>query len=340
MKNIVVNLLLVLLLFVGVNAQTFKIVPNESKKRIDVLIDGKLFTSYRWDERYKRPILFPIIAANGATVTRGFPFETRNGETVDHPHQVGSAFSHGDVNGIDFWNNSTFRTPAETAKMGTIVHRKILKIKNGNNLGEFVTESDWLMPDGNKILNERTRYVFQISGNLRLIERETELTALSEKVVFGDNKEGVFALRLARELEQPNDKPLKITDENGRISETKNTQNVTGEFINSEGLKGDNIWGTAGKWAAVSGKIGGENVTVAIFDHPKNPNFPSYMMVRGYGLLALNSFGQKAYQPNLAERKFILEPKKSVKFRYGLLIFSEKVPPETIEREYQKFNKK
>ena len=79
---------------------------NEAAKRVDVTIDGKPFTSYIWPDTLKKPVLYPIRTANGTLVTRGFPLDPRKGERVDHPHHVGLWLNHGDVNGLDFWNNS------------------------------------------------------------------------------------------------------------------------------------------------------------------------------------------------------------------------------------------
>ena len=331
-----------LLVFLAANsafAQTVKLTANEPNRRVDVEIDGKLFTSYRWDERIKRPVLLPIMSEGGAFITRGFPLETRNGETVGHPHQVGASFSYGDVNGFDFWNNSTFRTAKELERMGQIVHRKIVKIKSGKQRGELVTESEWILPNGEKILTETTKYIFAANGKTRRIDRETTLTANGRAVVFGDNKEGLFAVHLTRELQQDNQFPVKITDENGNISEAKTNENLTGEYLNSENLTGEKIWGTLGKWASVSGKIGSESVTVAVFDSPKNLNFPSSMMVRPYGLLALNPFGRKAFEPKSEARKFVLDARKPIKFQHRLLILAEKASPETLEKEYRNFIK-
>ncbi len=330
---------LVLLVANWANAQNVKMISNELKERVDVEIDGKLFTSYRWAERIRRPVLLPIMTADGAFITRGFPIDTRSGETVGHPHQVGMSLSYGDVNGVDFWNNSTYRTAKELEKMGRIVHRKIVRIKSGKNRGEIVAQSDWITPDGKTILFETTKYIFQAKDKMRWIDRETVLTASAENVTFGDSKEGFFALHLNSELEQSSNIPEKIIDEKGNLSEPPKDYNFNGEYLNSENLTGDKIWGTVGKWASVSGRIGNEEVTAAVFDSPKNHSYPSYMMIRGYGLLTLNPFGRKLYEPNKEERKFVLEPKKSIEFRHRLLILAGKVGCETIEKEYQNFIK-
>jgi hypothetical protein len=340
MNRIFATICFLAFIFAGrANAQTVKVTANEAKQRVDVTIGGKPFTSYRWDERIKRPVLLPIMTSGGAFITRGFPLETRGGETVGHPHQVGLSFSYGDVNGFDFWNNSTYRTAQELEKMGRIVHRKIVKIKSGKNRGELVTESDWLLPDGRKIITETTKFIFEAKGKVRWIDRETTLRANTETVVFGDNKEGLFAIHLTRELQQENQFPVKVTDERGNLSEAGTNEDLTGKYLNSEGLSGDKIWGTLGKWAAVQGKIGNEDITVAVFDFPKNHNFPSSMMVRPYGLLALNPFGRKAFDPDSEARKLVLEPKKTIGFRHRLLILAEKAAPQTLEREYQNFIK-
>jgi Methane oxygenase PmoA len=333
------SILLLLALSVWSNAQTFNFETNEAKQRIDILIDRKLFTSYRWEARIRRPVLLPIMTADGNFVTRGFPIETRNGETINHPHQVGSAFVYGDVNGIDFWNNSPFRTEKELERMGQIVHRKVLKQQAGKGKAELITQSHWIMPDEKTILFETTKFTFQADGKNRIIERQTTLTANGENVTFGDNKEGLFMIHLRRELQQNNQFPVKITDEKGNISEAATNKNLTGEYLNSNNLVGEQIWGTLGKWAGTTGKINDENVTVAIFDHPKNINYPSYMMVRPYGLLALNPFGKKAFEPNAEPRKFVLEKGKSITFRHQLMIYSEKTDSAKIEKDFLKFSK-
>ncbi len=338
MRNIALAILLSIGLLAGaVFGQAIRVIPNVSQKRVDVAVFGKPFTSYRWDERIMRPVLYPILSSGGSFVTRGFPFETRDGDTIDHPHQVGSSFSYGDVNGIDFWNSSTFRSAEEMKRMGRIEHREIVSVKGGGGSGELVTKSAWIAPNGTTLLFETTRYVFSADGAKRWIDRETTLTAGAQDVTFGDSKEGMFAIHLPSELEQSDQTKVKVTSAGGVVSERGNGSILSGQFFNSEGLKGDKVWGTLGSWAAVSGKIGDEPVTVAMFDHPKNVSYPSRMMVRGYGLLALNPFGQKLFDPSQPERKCELRSGQSITFRHRLLVTSTAADHSSLQKEFAEF---
>jgi hypothetical protein len=319
-----------------------EIVRNEAEKRVEVLINGQLFTAYIWSENLKKPVLYPIKTAAGTFITRKFPLEALAGESVDHPHQIGLWFNYGDVNGVDFWNNSTYRTPQESAKMGTIVHRRIVSAKNGKTSGELVVEMDWLMPDGKTVLRERTKFIFYADKNLRAVDRITKLTATDKAVVFNDSKEGLLGLRVRRELEQPGNVPILLTGANGKPTEKKVLDNrgVSGEYLSSEGKTADDVWGTRAKWTRLAGKVGDEEITIAIFDNPKNIGFPTFWMARGYGLFAANPLGRKAFQSEREESKLILEPKKSVKFSYRVLILSQKATPEQLETYYQDFIKR
>jgi len=310
---------------------------NEAAKRVDVTIDGKPFTSYIWPSTLKKPVLYPIRTAKGTLVTRGYPLDPRKGERVDHPHHVGMWLNHGDVNGLDFWNNSD-AIPAEQApKMGTIYHRKIVDAKSGADKGELTVETAWMTPDGKQLLRETTRFVFRGTADSRTIDRTTTLTALDQKVVFKDNKEGVIGMRVARSLEQPSLTPEKFTDAMGRVTEVAklDTAGVHGHFTSSEGKEGDDVWGTRGKWTLLGGTLEGGPVTIAILDHPSNPGYPTHWHARGYGLFAANPLGNAVFKEPPFD--LTLEPGKSVTFRYRVLILDAAAGPDRIERESKAF---
>src|ERR1700727_3864867 len=166
-----------------------KVVPDEAHQRVDITIDDKPFTSYVWPSSLKKPVLYPLITADGIDVVRGFPLAPRPGERVDHPHHAGIWFNYGNVNGFDFWNNSDAIKPAERDKMGSIRQQKIVSTKSGPDSGELVTETVWTTGTGQNILEQRTRYVFSQKGNQRTMDETITLTAL-DRVVFREDKNG------------------------------------------------------------------------------------------------------------------------------------------------------
>src|SRR3954463_16292400 len=251
---------------------------NDAAKRVDITIDGKPFTSYIWPSTLKKPVLYPIRTAHGNLVTRGFPLDPRPGERVDHPHHVGMWLNHGNVNGLDFWNNSDAIKAEDAPKMGTIYHRRIVEAKGGADKGTLTVETAWMTPDNKQLIKETTTFTFRGGADSRTIDRVTTLTALDQKVVFKDSKEGFFGMRVPRALEQPADKPETFTDAAGRPTAVPVLDNtgVTGKYLSSEGKEGDAVWSTRGKWATLSGVVNGEPVRIAMLDHPANPGFPTY----------------------------------------------------------------
>jgi hypothetical protein len=316
------------------------VAPDEPSRRVDITIGGQPFTSYIWPERLKKPVLYPLRSATGTLVTRGWPLDPRPGERIDHPHHVGLWFDYGNVNGIDFWNNSDALTPEAGAKMGTILHRRVVSARDGAGSGSLVTLSDWIGPGGVTLLTERSEYVFRGDAATRIVERMTIVTALDRPVVFTDNKEGLFGMRVARQLEQPSTTPEVFTDASGKATAVPALDNtgVSGQYISSEGRKGDAVWGTRGRWAMLTGRIGTEALTLAMVDHPRNPGFPTYWHARGYGLFAANPLGPGALTDGKqAALNLTLEPHASATFRYRLLILEGTATTDRLDRESTAF---
>ena len=327
------------------SAKGVQVNPDEANRRVDITIDGKPFTSYIWPDTLKKPVLYPILDSDGVTITRGWPLAPRPGERTDHPHHDGLWFNYSNVNGFDFWNNSTAIPAARSPKMGTIVFDKIVSAKSGANRGELVTESTWITGAGDKIIAETTHYIFGREGAARSIDLIVTFNAL-DKVVFHDDKDGLLGLRVARWLESPEEKGGTFTDSNGVATQVAATANVpgvappTGEYLTSEGVKGEAAWATRGRWCSLTGHNGdGHTDTIAIFDHPGNPNYPTYWHARGYGLFAVNPLGQHMFDPKQAQLDYTLEKGQSVTFRYRIVIYPHAVTPAELNKEADAFAK-
>lgn len=299
---------------------------DPSQKKVDVLINDKLFTSYRWPDGVYKPVLYPIISSAGSTITRGFPLEPREGERSDHRHQVGNWLNYGNVNGFDFWGNG--HTGEKLPNGGEIRHVAIDDKSEGNGEASLTARGSWVDPSGKELLSEKTEFDFISRGPVRIIDRITTLTTTdSQPVIFKDTKEGMFGLRVARQLELPSKEEVTLTDASGNPTTVKKMSNegVTGNYRSSEGITGDQVWSTRAKWMNLYGTIGEENVAVVICDHPKNLSYPTWWHARGYGLFSANPLGAKDFTKGKEELNFSLSPGDSLTFRYRIVVVSGKV---------------
>lgn len=304
----------------------FKLVELPDEKKVEVWIDGDLFTSYMYPDNIAKPVLYPLKTASGKVLTRSYPLETIPGERVDHPHHVGHWMNYGDVNGLDFWNNSEARPVEDKHLYGTISHKEVRNIQGRDDMGMLEVVNEWKTPDGVVLLEEQTRFIFTTQGDSRIIDRITSLQAMNQEVSFKDNKEGMFAVRVTRAMELPSDKPAVFLDAHGVPTETKVLDNtgVNGNYLSSEGIEGGEVWGTRARWMKLYSTIDDEKVAMVIFDHPDNVGYPTYWHARGYGLFAANPLGQSVFSGGEQVLDFKLAPNESVSFKFRLLVHSGK----------------
>jgi len=333
------------------SAQGIRIASKPAEHRVDITIDGQPFTSYLWNTNQRKPVLYPLIAPDGTTVTRGYPFKPLPGERVDHPHHAGLWFNYGNANDLDYWNNSDAIKPEERPKYGTILHEKVLLARSGKDSGELDTESLWYpggepkpKPGTQPVLRQRTRYVFSrvtVDGQpARALDLVVTLTALSP-VTFHDDKEGMLGMRVAQFLESPNEKSGIFFDANGKPTTVNGASpGATGVYRSSEGRTGDAVWGTRGSWCVLTGQTTDKKTeTIAILDHSLNPGSPTYWHARGYGLFAANPLGAHIFDPTVAPFNLTLDKGKSATFRYRILILSSPITDKAMNDQESAFVK-
>ncbi len=306
------------------NQHVIQIKNLPDQKRVDVHIDGQLFTAYQYPDNITKPILYPLLTANGKALTRGYPIDPRPGERVDHPHHVGHWLNYGNVNGLDFWNNSEAIPAEKKHRYGTIEHQAITLAKVTKGKAQLVVSAVWKAPAGEMLLDEATQFIFSVKDDIRIIERITTLTAKEVDVSFKDNKEGMFGIRVTRALEFPTDRPQLLIGADGKpnTEKTVNNEGVSGNYLSSEGLEGSGVWGTRAKWMKLYGKVAGEDASIAIVDHPSNPGYPTYWHARDYGLFAANPLGQSVFSKGKEQLNFSLKAGEKVTFRYQILVHS------------------
>jgi hypothetical protein len=324
----------------GNSSDYVSIIENDSLNRLDIFIDNKFFTSYLYtDSILRKPVLFPLHTASDKRITRGYPFAPNAGERTDHPHHYGLWFNHGDVNGVDFWNSSVTSKNSK-ARYGRINHTKFLKIESGDS-GSLEVEKEWRNEIDQLILTERTQYVFSGTDEMRVITHTSTLRAPEVDVLFKDSKEGMFAMRVRRELEIPSNEPTKLLNRNLELADSAvvDQQSVSGRYRNSDGLEGyPAVWGKRAKWMQLSGIVDDDTVSVCIFDHPDNVNHPPHWMARDYGLYGVNPLGSNMYTAGKEQLNFNLKKGDSITFKHQVVIVDGMDPSlDEIDSWYNKF---
>lgn len=291
---------------------------KQSPDRVSVSIDGKPFTDFFVGADAVKPYLHPLRTASGKVVTRSYPMETVEGEAKDHPHHRGLWITHGLLNEVDFWANEKNQKGAGKAGRGTIVTRRITKVESGKKKGLIGANFEWQDPSGKGLLAETRLMTFYSHPTQRWIDFDVTFTAM-EDVVFGDTKEGMFAIRLATALEEKH----------------------TGKMRTAEGKEGEKaVWGTRSPWVDYAGTLEGEKVGLAILDHPSNPRHPTYWHSRGYGLFAANPFGVRDFERDKAKNgEMKLAKGSAIRFRYRLIIHPGDAGDAKIAEEFGKFAK-
>lgn len=219
-------------------ANLFAVIDNPAERRIEIKVNNRLFTQLVYADTIEKPVLYPIMAADGLPITRGFPWNPAPNDPTDHPHHLGLWMNYEKVNGLDFWNNS-FAIPADKKQQyGWIRTRKILRAEGGNQ-GTIEYLAEWTNQQQQVLLQEKTTLIFHEEKNIRWIDRITDLTA-AMTVSMPDAKDGLLGLRVAHELELPITETKEYADAQGNITKINAVKDasVTGQYLTSAGKEG------------------------------------------------------------------------------------------------------
>jgi hypothetical protein len=263
---------------------------------VPVSLGRSRFTTYR-AEAGPKPYYFPVNGPNGKPFTRAYPMEKVEGEDKDHPHQRSLWFTHGNVNGYDFWASDPLNKP--NPRFGSIKETSRTLVANGSNVGVLRTTDDWLGSGGKKVCEDERTVLFSGTDSLRIIDFDITIKATAGPVTFGDTKEGMFGLRVPSSMDVKRKQGGKIT--------------------NAEGITDNDAWGKPSPWVDYTGPVDGNTVGIAILNHPESFRYPTTWHVRDYGLFAANPFGWHDFGMNKSG-EYTIPSGESIRFRYRVLL--------------------
>jgi hypothetical protein len=253
---------------------------------VQVTIDGREFTVFRFSQRLPKPFFAPVRAADGTILTR--PVSGLDADPqlkLDHVHHKGIWLAVDEVNGIKFW-----------AEKGKIENQSVTVATASGNPAQLTVVNRWISPEGQPVLTETSG--IQIFAN-RLIAYDIAFRPAEGPVSFHDTKEGLFGFRMADSMR-----------------ETEG-----GQVVNADGLLGTaECWGKPSAWVDYFGTVNGKTFGVALMDHPQNFRRSRYH-VRNYGLFSMSPFGEKAYTGGKESgAPVVVKPNETLRLRYGLYI--------------------
>lgn len=261
--------------------------------------DGVEISRYHFGPSLHRPFIFPVIGPSGRSLTRmGHPHDPES-----HSHHNSVWISHNDVGGVSFWSDGG---------KGKIRHKRIIKYEDGDQACSMTTENQWILNKDKVLLHETRRVTaLPLDGSEWLMIIDMEFKTSDKPVTIGKTPFGMIGIRMA--------KTIGVNDGDGTIR-------------NSEGAVNENevFWKRA-RWVDYSGPIAsGKQEGITLFDHPNNPNFPTYFHVRNDGWMgaSLTFDGPRTIKPD-----------KPLRLRYGLYIHSDMKQNEEIQAIWKRFTK-
>ena len=280
---------------------------SECDNAIDVTVDGRAFTTFRYGTDGFRPYFFPVLGPGGSPVTRG---ETSDNSS-DHVHHRSLYVAYGEVNDVDVW--------AEGENSGRVVHQSFTDKSGGAAVGKIYTENDWVNKAGEKLMSDRQNFrIYNTPDTGTIIDLDLTFIASAGDVYFGDTKEGgIISVRV---------NPSMNASDGGRI------ENAYG------GTNEGETWGKRAQWCDYSGIVEGTPVGVAVFDHISNPRYPTYWHVRNYGLMTTNIFGTGTFEGDQSkDGSYTLKSGEEMNFRFRVLIHAGGAATGQVAQKYHDF---
>jgi hypothetical protein len=316
-------------------ADTAFTIDKDPAGGVTVKVGGKPFATYVIDQANK-PYLWPVFGPTGKAMTRAFPMQDLPGEPAnqrDHPHHRGIVFGHESIGGSawkppekldgltgeekytgggDTWYErlsfeemmkspkNVLRAKHGIATLGRIQHREFTELKADADKAVIAEVCDYLDPAGKRFLTEERRLTFRVNGDTRVIDFDQDFIATDGDVHFDDRKDAGLSIRVPV--------TMAVDSKQG------------GHIVNSNGVTDKDAWSKAATWCDYHGLVEGEQLGVAILNHPSSYRHPTRWHVRTYGLFTANPFAQSAYDKALPDGTTTLKAGERLKLRHRFVL--------------------
>jgi hypothetical protein len=268
------------LMAAAIEPRPIRLALDTASAQIRITSGDRFHTAFHFGERWPKPFLYPLLSPSGTVMTRAFPVEPkRAGESDDHAWHRGLFVGHGIINGFDFWRE------IKPEKTGRLVPAAPPKLRRN----AFAVTLN-LMPPGAAqpigTLVQEWAFAWRPKGFV-IDTRFTYNADQNQPLEFGDTDDGGFGLRLRDEFRE----------DRGAIM--KSDSGATGTKA---------LWGKPARWIDYSADVEGKPAGVAMYDHPKNPRYPTAWHARPYALNAANPIANRSFNGKSAPSGDLVVP--------------------------------
>ena len=262
--------------------------------------DGRPVLTYRFGDVPFKPYVERLYTPSGINVLRDAPY--------DHLHHHGLMFAV-EVDGADFWGE----TPKDGKQTGSAP--QVVRSDTIQGLNRTVLSHDlqWYAMEAKSPSVEEARRIEAYRGkdlNASLITWRSELRAPADRasVSLGGRPYFGLGMRFVPTMDKGDD------------------------FFNAEGKTGfKDTNDIKSRWLAYSAKAVDKPVTIAVFDHPRNPRFPAVWFTMN------DPFSYISITPGLHHETMTLKRGEPLTFRYGVALWDGRPQADEVEKLYRRW---
>ena len=293
---------------------------------IMIFYGGKHITSYNAGETAGKPYFYPVIGPSGENMTRHWPMkEGFEDEADDHIHHRGMWYGLGKVNGLDFWHFPLDEKKQKGRSFGMIRHQGMNFVQTSRDDIRCKVKSEWKSfdePEKRIMSDTREFRLFYTKSGALVVDATISLIADAGDVTINDDKEGAWSIRTIP--------TLRLEGEHAK-----------GQILNSDGVTNKEAWGKRAKWGDYFGvDRAGNEVGIAILDHPSNFRYPTWWHARHYGLFTANPFGQGNFEKDAPENAgdHVIKNGETLVFRYRTIFHEGNTEEAGIAKAWEEFS--
>ena len=286
---------------------------NDAPSKIVLRAAGKPLAQYAYVSVPFKPYIDELRTPSGKNILRDAPW--------DHLHHHSLMYAIR-VNDCNFWEETNEDFGKQVTKQCRHVvppTRRSPRVqrlrKETISFGDAIESTiDWNAPQAKTLLKEQRHIRVGRGNDVTLIDWRSTFKSVEDTVLGGPGHYYGLGMRFVEEM-----------DKGGRFFD--NTGKQEGEVT----AGGERL--TPCRWMAYTAKVEGEPVTVAVFDHPSNPEPMTAFTMGDTG----QAFAYMSATMNMHRKQINLRAGQTFAVKYRVAVWDGEVSPETVEEQYREF---